>query len=173
MYIFILPFTAWIICYIIGFFLGKLWYNNYVPTYKLLQHFLFISAIILNTVQIFLEYVIKLDLTDNRKLFKLEFRFFNFAHITLGISLFLILYQLFSQLYQTSCPKIIKKVCDFSDEVSYDIYLVHMFLINGPCSLMKITPFLPANILLVITLTVLIAYCIHNLSQKIHQVIQI
>lgn len=83
------------------------------------------------------------------------------AHALLGVSLFLILYALFSRL---PFPPWARRVLSWSDAYSYDIYLVHQFWILGPFSLMAATPWFALNLALVFLSIGFSAVLLHRTS---------
>lgn len=95
------------------------------------------AALIMNVIRIYFHYF--RGITENQ-LFAL---FERYAHGTLGIALFLLLYQILKKVRGNI-------ILRFSDRYSYHIYLVHQIFILGPLTLMNITPYIAVNILIII-----------------------
>lgn len=137
---------AWISCYITGYYLGKIGKNKYI------YWTIIILGIITNIIQCISDYIIELPIP-------MYSYFCNYAHMFLGISLFIILRHIFRNL--KDC-----KLLKFSDEYSYYIYLVHQFFIFGPISLMELTKYVPINIFIVLVIVVVLAVILKKFSYK-------
>lgn len=154
--------SAWVVCYIIGFFLGVVSVGGDSRLYRGLSLFAIAGAILLNAVQIILDYVIGFEFTGT--LGMLYVRYCNYAHVALGTTLFVTLKFLFSALLAKGCPQAIRKLCAYSDKYSYDIYLTHNFFIFGPFSLMQLTEMTGINIVLIVLLILASAFCVNAVS---------
>jgi len=124
----LIPFTgAWINCFIIGYLFGNL-YKNFGKSIliKLLNFFLPI-ALIFNITKIYLKYFINI----NNKTISL---FYQYAHVFLAMALFFILLMLFQKLNFNSFQK---KLLNFTDKITYDVYITHSIFILGPFSLLR------------------------------------
>ena len=153
---------AWIICFIIGFFFGFCEKNTKVTLIKNIRTIIYIVCILLNVVQIYVSYFS--DLNFEGFIENIYIIYCNFAHVSLGCSIFLLLRQLPFELNNSRFNAEINKVLALSDKYSYDIYLVHHFFILGPASLMALTGFLPANIVIIIVITLVCAVVVNKLS---------
>jgi peptidoglycan/LPS O-acetylase OafA/YrhL len=162
--------SAWIICYIIGYFLGVVSNEGSVKLYKGISWCIVVAAALCNAVQIAITYVVKLKFVGIPAWF--YDRFCNYAHVALGIALFVVLKFLFSKVFEKGYPKAIEKICTYSDKYSYDIYLVHQFAILGPLSMMSLTPVLGVNIALILTVTLVGAIVVNLISKFIKKKIK-
>ena len=90
-----------------------------------------------------------------------------YAHVLLGVALFVIFKSLFSSAFKNGYPDFIKKICSYSDKYSYDIYLVHQFVILGPFSLMNLTDVLALNLILIVIIVVVAAVVVNLISASI------
>lgn len=157
--------SAWIICYIIGFFLGKITERGNLKLYKATSCIIILLAFLSNSIQIAIDYLIRPEFSEFKALAYELFR--SYAHVTLGISIFILMRSALSIITKNKLSKPIVKMCDLSDKYSYDIYLVHLFFILGPFSLMALTPSLPINILLIIICIFVSSVFVNFLSCKI------
>lgn len=157
--------SAWIFCYILGFFLGRIVEDESVDLYNKISILLVIGAVVFNTTQVIQDYVIKFEM--HGILASLYGRFCNYAHVLLGVSLFVIFKSLFSSAFKNGYPDFIKKICSYSDKYSYDIYLVHQFVILGPFSLMNLTDDLGLNLILIVIIVVVAAVVVNLISASI------
>ena len=153
---------AWIICYIIGFFLGKISKNEKRRLYVNISWIIVAGAIIFNAIQIVQDYIVHVTLSD--RLASWYISFCDYAHVALGVSLFVGLRFIFSALFAKGTHETLKKLCAYSDKYSYDVYLVHQFVILGPLSLMSFTGSLGINIALILVIIAVSAGIVHFLS---------
>lgn len=89
---------------------------------------------------------------------KIFLYFEKYAHLLLGVMLFLILLELLKRLKSCSLLRI-------SDKYSYSVYIVHQLLILSPFSLMGLTKYSIVNCI-VITIG-LLAFVVNILSSRI------
>ena len=149
--------VAWIICYILGYLLGVNQRNKVLNENVVLLLFGILN--INNLIQIYIDYISKIQFTDfYEKIYKI---YCNFNHVSLGIFLFLIIKVIFKN--RKFSPSFIK-ILDFSDKYSYECYLTHQFFILNSMSLMNITPILAINILLILILAFLTAWVVKKIS---------
>lgn len=158
---------AWLFCYILGFFLGVISSKGKTKLYNTVCLVIIAFAIISNTVQIILDYIVKLELNDANGIYYAKMC--NYAHVALGTSLFLLLKKLFTAIFKKGYPKPIQKFCALSDRYSYDIYLVHQFFILGPLSLMALTNIPALNIIIILAVIILLAVIVNLLSNLIRK----
>lgn len=155
--------SVWIMCYVFGFFLGRLFEERkYLRLSRGVTLIIIALAIIMNTIQILQDYVLYYEFTEMTSLLYLYFC--NYAHTFLGCSLFVILKVLFSHIFGEGCPLVIQTICSWSDRISYDIYLVHEFFLEGPFALIAITACVPINIAIFLTATIMSAVLINQVS---------
>ena len=136
--------TDCIICYILGYCLGVNDTGKYIP-YKFFVGLFSFFAIIGNGIQIYFviigESIIPKELIELYSLFRI------YNHVTLGIFLFIVLKFIFDKvMFRPS----MRAFLDKTDAYSYEVYVVHQFVILGPFSLMRITNVLPLNIFIIL-----------------------
>ena len=153
----------WVLCYIIGFFLGKLKINDEKWIYKAILIITPLS-ISLNAFRVYFNYV--LCITFEKGLFKVAYSCFeNISHIFLGIMCFLILYYTYIRIVYR-IPKI-SRVLELSDKYSYDIYLSHHVWILGPISILNLSVSMIWKIIFVIMLIVMESMMINICAKRI------
>lgn len=157
--------SAWVFCYILGFFLGSISINEKHKLYNNMSFLIVVGAILFNSIQIIQDYIVKLEL--NGIVASLYPRFCNYAHVALGVALFVVLKAIFLRRFKNGCPNTIKKLCLYSDKYSYDIYLVHHFVILGPFSLMAFTEKIGINLVLIMVIIVVSAVFVNFVSSHI------
>ena len=155
--------AAWFLCYLLGYFLGHLSLKGKTRLYNTVCIIIVIFALISNTLQIILDYVVKLELNDANDYYYA--RMCKYAHVALGTSIFLFCKKLFSAIFKNGYPKPLEIFCKCSDRYSYDIYLVHQFVILGPLSLMALTPMLPLNIVIIVAIILVSAVAVNIISK--------
>lgn len=87
-----------------------------------------------------------------------EYKEYNtWLHFNLGIFIFISLYNILPFfINENKKYKLLKQ----ADSISYEVYLVHHPIILGPLSLLLITPYYSINIMIVIILSVIMAYAL-------------
>lgn len=146
---------AIISCYIMGFFLRRI--HRYDR--RILDASILLFAFIMNFLKIMNNYIVSFSFLSIMGSYWLMFC--DYAHMILGCAIFVILYKNFSRFKFTNSTTVL---FFFSDKYSYDIYLVHQFLILGPFSLMELSPFLWGNILFIILTSILLACLVQKVS---------
>lgn len=120
---------AWMICYFLGLFMGRLLYNENPKMNMGGRHCIYciaILAVISNCLQIVIDYYLCFD--DSGLYSHLYERFTNYAHVLLGITLvFLLRLVYIKNPIHSENHSILK----WSDKYSYYIYLVHQIFILG------------------------------------------
>ena len=86
--------------------------------------------------------------------------FIQYSKVAFGIWLFIVLYALLGRLERHS-------YLDLSDKYAYYIYLTHHFFIIGPLSLLRIIPIAGINIIVVLLCTIITAFIIQRVSNRI------
>lgn len=147
---------AWVSCYIIGYCIGENEKEKYVNT-KLLLFIFFFLATIGNSIQIYIDYVKNMSFAGYKGIIYTYFQDYN--HVMLGVFLFLLMKLLFEKI---NFNKIDKQVLDICDEYSYEIYLVHQFLILGPFTIMAITDVPLFNVVIVLIGVILLALALNK-----------
>lgn len=138
--------SAWISCYVLGFFLARIGDGTTVDRH--ISICVIILAIIFNSIRIVFQYILGNPLPT---------LMCEYAHALLGVSLFLILRQIFHNTKENI-------ILVFSDKYSYCIFLVHQFLILGPLSLMGLTSSLPLNVIIILLCVFLLGVAVKKVS---------
>lgn len=151
---------AWVNCYLLGFLMRRI--SASCGQVRWLKAFIFVAAVVLNGVQIAVDYVNPELIEKLPGVFVSHYDLLcNYAHVALGVALFICMHGLFSKInYCDSALKVFK----LSDKYSYDIYLVHQFYILGPASLMGATSYLFVNVLLILAATFATAAVVNGVS---------
>lgn len=149
---------AIISCYIMGFFLRRI--RRYDK--GILDASILLFAFIVNCLKIMNNYFVTFSFVSIMGSY--WSMFCDYAHMNLGCAIFIILYKNFSRFKFTNLTSFLLLL---SDKYSYDIYLVHQFLILGPFSLMELSPFLWGNILFIILTSILLACLVQKISFSI------
>lgn len=157
--------SAWIVCYILGYCLGIFSTKEKIKFYNLISCLIVVGAVFMNLIQILQDYVLQLGI--NGITYSLYLRFCNFAHVLLGVALFIVLKRLFGAVFKKGYPKAIEKLCLFSDRYSYDVYLVHQFIIFAPLSLMNVTTITAINIFITLIAIIALAIIVNLVSKLI------
>ncbi len=157
--------SAWIFCYILGFFLGYISNHGKLKLFRNMSLLIVVGAILSNSIQIVQDYVLKIELTGI--VASLYGRFCNYAHVLLGVALFITFKYMFSKIYKKEHPVYLQKLCTYSDKYSYDVYLVHQFVILGPFSLMRCTNILWLNIVLIMVIITVGTIAVNFVSDQI------
>ncbi len=143
---------AWIFCYILGFYLGRI---REQKSYNRVSLVLCVGALLCNGVQILCDYILHITLPMHDV-------FCDYSHVLLGASLFVILRHVFRNAKDCTILRI-------SDRYSYEVYLVHQFFILGPLSLMSITESKVLNLLLVFTSIIISAFVVKQLAELVNR----
>lgn len=160
--------SAWLICYILGFILGRISVREKKQLNK--WKILFISmALGCNSMQIYLDYILGHDFQG--KLHLIYGRFCDFSHVLLGIALFLSLRDMINLCYKNKYPERAVRVLNVTDDLCFDIYLVHEFFITGTFSLMEIIKYRIINIVLIFIVVLASAVALKMLSRTIQRYI--
>lgn len=152
--------SAWIACYIIGFFYGLCIKNKYFFT-KSLIILLVISCVVFNALQIYFQYVNTNNVITKSVVFG---KYCNYCHALLGCTIFILLKKAFEKIKYSN---LLIKILESSDKYSYYIYLVHQFFILGSLSLLKITNSVFINIIIVVICISISTYIVSIITTKI------
>jgi surface polysaccharide O-acyltransferase-like enzyme len=149
--------ATFVTCYILGYLWGhaasdaekrapyRKWFNITVP----------VIALLMNAFQIITSYFYFTDLTE----LPWYSSFTGYAHISLGIALFLILHRLFQKCRPERFASFLRK----ADSLSFDIYIVHQIYIQGPLNIEDLTPYRFLNTVLIVLLIGLSAVLLHGI----------
>jgi len=136
----------WIINYIFGYFFSKC-----CNTAKERNRFfivIFALAIFMLPLTLILRYDLITDIPAN--ILRWETQIWDWEHVFLGCSLYIILYKILSVL-----PIKYNAILKFSDKYSFFIYLTHQIFILNNLSVLNLTDSLIVNILLIYLLSIL------------------
>lgn len=157
---------AWIICFYIGNVMGKNEIKGKLNR-NIAKNLVFPITVFLISIQITISYILKIKMSGiMNSLFNIMC---NYGHTFLGISLIIILLNLFRRNFQVN--NIILKPILFLDSISYEGYLVHQFFILGPFSILSIISFPVVSIVLIFIITFVLGLAINLLNKKIKRVI--
>lgn len=145
-------------CYMIGFFIPTIKYKSSTRQKKLLLGIIFLSALLMNSFRVYF-YSVVVTTIPQIAIIALN----HYAHMLLGVSLFLILYIIFHNIYHLHYNCILQ----WSDRQSYSIYIVHLLFILSPFSLMAISNTLIFNLFLVIISSFSLGYILTECSSKL------
>ena len=151
---------AWIICYLLGLLYGR---NEKQSSAKFINHidFVFIVLSIQNVLQVVNDYHFHIIDKENAY-YKI---WCSFNHVWLGIAIFIVLRWVFIKMGISQVDNIvIKNVLDISDKYSYEAYLVHQFIILGPLSLMGLTKSVVVNVIIIIVMICVMAFCLKSIE---------
>ena len=152
----------WICCYVIGFFMidiiSLLDYNEK----NILKIFILFNFVVLNILRYYCNYI-------NPNLFSREItiKLTQWSQVFFAIVSFFIVYK------REILSKKLKKILDFSDKYSYDIYLAHMIYIKGALSVIFLTKFLILNYLVATLLSVVSGIILYHSCRKIEKLISL
>lgn len=138
-------------CFVLGFFFGRVVKEAVFRRY--MQYLVYVIAIAMNAVQILHDYVTDFSWPGIFERFYWDFT--SYAHVALGVALFLLLHQVFALIKGN---RLLGKMCKLSDKYSYEVYLVHHMFILTPFSIMGLTEYKAVNILLVLVCVCVAAY---------------
>lgn len=149
---------AWINCYILGFLLGKVNIKYGARVMNGLIISLLILTVVSNICQIYISYFRKSQFVGKR-LFLYNI-FCSYAHVVLGVTIFLLLYKLLEKLHFDKSFRLV----ELSDKYSYDVYLVHHIFILGALNLESVFKIRCFNIILILAMIVISSYLLNKMS---------
>ena len=150
----------WICCYIIGFFMTDIINNLSYSEKRILKIFILFNFIILNILSYYSNYI-------NPNFFSTEITVTYLSQVFFAIVAFSIIHKV------KVLSKKLKKILDFSDKYSYDIYLAHMIYIKGALSVMFLTKFLILNYLIAKFLSIFSGIILYHSCRKIEKLISL
>lgn len=148
---------AWINCFYFGMILHAINEYNYQ---KYLTKVIYIIAIILNVVQIYLQYILNLDLLS----IKNGHYLCEYAHAFLGLLCFYLLKHLYEHIIK---DKISVNLLELSDKYSYDVYLTHHIYILGTYSFFNNSSNIILNLIKLILTICISTYILNQISLQI------
>lgn len=90
-------------------------------------------------------------------------------HLSAGVSLSYIFIKGIAKVQFIKANRGIK----FLDKYSYQIYLAHHPFILGPITLISISPWMPLNIIIILTITLVLSYLLTIVTDKINSIIKL
>ena len=168
--------VPWLACYIVGYGISYRYYNKNVNssdklTLKSIAFILLPICIALNGFQIYIQYISKIHIL-NGVLKSLLNLIFEYAHACLGIILFLFFILIFNKIFKSVYKNNgFKNVLNYSDQYSFDIYIVHQIFILGKFSIMGRTPYFCSDILIIIILVLISSFVLRKMSSWIHKLL--
>lgn len=140
-------------CYIIGFYLVDIYNSINKKKELILDSIIIIMGMFTNLIRGYIEYH-GLNLPESALN-----GFVRYAHLFLGISLFLIFKYAFANIIKN-------RMLDWSDKYSYHFYIVHLLFILSPFTLMELTPIPFFNWVIVIIVSILSSKALSKLTNK-------
>lgn len=165
-FMFFLNLTAqWIICFVLGMIFHRI-EEKKKHLYNKILIFIVFLAIVMNSIEIYTKYFYNKNIVN---IFYISFC--NYAHVFLAIFLFYFLRGIYKLINKNKLKRNVQRLLDFSDKVSYDIYLVHHIYILGPYQIM-LTNNKYLNIVIVILATLLTTFLLRMISNKVLYIIK-
>ncbi len=158
--------SAWYFVFILGLFLGNTHLEKRIK--YIIYCVIVVLSVIINMICIYYNYI---SLYEFGEKYKIIYEIFsNYGRAFLGISIFVIFKAILEKLKNGYSNQTIK-LLDFSDKYSYNIYLVHQFIILGPLSLMSITNYKLLNIVLICSIIIALAIINNYVSKLLLKII--
>lgn len=150
--------SAWIFNYILGLFFGNCYIKNKRSYKRFVITIVSISIIVL-IPRLLLQYSLSLS---NNILDHFKEYIFNWSHMLLGSSIFLVLYHVLGKFNLKY-----NRVLEFSDTNSYYIYLVHQIFILNHLSILNFTSNIFINIFLILCASIVSGLALKYLTKVI------
>lgn len=151
---------AMISCYIIGYALKRIEIEQSPIKENTFKIVFVIIGCVMNGIQVIHSYIMPLSIVT---IFSKYWNVYcDYAHLMLGIGIFVVLHSL---LYNIRYSGHLISVLKITDKYSYDIYLTNQFFILGPFSLMKLTPWIFVNVVIIGSIVALCAVIINQVSR--------
>lgn len=147
--------TSWINNFIIGYFYSKCYKDS--KQEKKLE--IFILAMFFLIIPFSVIYQENLPIALPNLLNNRASSIMNYGHVLLGSLIFISLYEILSMLKLKE-----NRILTFSDNYSYEIYLVHQIFILNSFSVLFLTKSLVINIILIFLLSILSAMILKKVS---------
>ena len=142
-------------CYIIGYYMPTLIGKASKTTKDRFFGILMLIAVTMNAARAYLKYYAVGVIPE-----VLVSALVRYAHLMLGVALFALLFRVLHSVKYNAFLK-------WSDKYSYPIYLVHLFFIISPFTLMAITSYKPINWIIVLVATMASAIVLDLSTQLI------
>ena len=143
-----------VLCYLLGFALADFYSCATKKETTIIHTLLFLLCLVLCSCRLLYN---TLPLKSIPSFQSITVRY---SQVALGVSLFILLRMAFKNVKYTKFLRI-------SDEYSYHFYIVHLLFILSPFTLMATTEMIPVNCLLALLSSVLSAFILKFISQKV------
>lgn len=158
---------AWIVCYVIGFFLPEIVSRLSEPQRRMLVTLLSMMTVPITYLWYETRYVVQPQFEAGLKRDILEY-LINYTRTYDALLIVLLILFVCSNRWITNGT--VKKFLDFSDRYSFDIYIAHMIYIKGVLTLLDLTGSYLINVCLMLTASIgsgIVLYHICALLKKI------
>lgn len=152
----------WICCYVIGFFMTDIIKILNYSEKRALKLFIFLNFAILNILRYYCNYINPDFYTTNVTL-----EITRWSQVFFAIVVFLMIYKV------KILSRSLKKILDFSDKYSYDIYLAHMIYVKGALSVMFLTNVLIFNYIIGLFLSIVSGIILYYICRKLEKLISL
>ena len=129
---------------------------------RVLKIFIFLNFAILNILRYYCNYINPDYYTTN-----ITLEITRWSQVFFAIAVFLMVYKV------KILSRSLKKILDFSDKYSYDIYLAHMIYVKGVLSVMFLTKFLILNYLIGLFLSIISGIILYHICRKFEKLISL
>ena len=146
----------WICCYVMTDIIKILNYSEK----RALKLFIFLNFAILNILRYYCNYINPDFYTTNVSL-----EITRWSQVFFAIVVFLMIYKV------KILSRSLKKILDFSDKYSYDIYLAHMIYVKGALSVMFLTNVLIFNYIIGLFLSIVSGIILYYICRKLEKLI--
>lgn len=155
---------SWICNFIIGYAIGIDWSKNYIKKNAVILVF-GIIAFVFNGMHLIVDYVVY---SFQGILLIIYNYIFDYSHVALGCFLFCGLKELFDRRIINQKLCLFHHILNVFDEYSYNVFLVHMFVIMGPFSLMEITSSIMCNIIIALVCIVMLSWLLRKITNLLY-----
>ena len=129
---------------------------------NILKIFILFNFVVLNILRYYCNYI-------NPNLFSREItiKLTQWSQVFFAIVVFLMIYKV------KILSRSLKKILDFSDKYSYDIYLAHMIYVKGALSVMFLTNVLILNYIIGLFLSVVSGIILYHICREFEKLISL
>lgn len=152
----------WICCYVIGFFMTDIIKILNYSEKRALKLFIFLNFAILNILRYYCNYINPDFYTTN-----ITLEITRWSQVFFAIVVFLMIYKV------KILSRSLKKILDFSDKYSYDIYLAHMIYVKEALSVMFLTNVLILNYIIGLFLSVVSGIILYHICREFEKLISL
>lgn len=130
--------------------------------FKLFSGLFVTAAVVMNGVRITVKYI--LSISSSGRFARFFDLFEDYAHLALGVALFLVMYRLFRARGYSALLRL-------SDKYSYSVYIVHQLFILSPFGLMSLTAYPVLNWLAVLGAILAVALALRTLTDRVMSIL--